>query len=391
MSNILYWGDSPLVGTGYGRLARGILPALVEDGHNVRAIGMSSGPEDRDEMFRGVKVMPASLMTDDPMGMRALLRELPQADALFIIGDPLLIPPRRIVGSHAKMVWYTGIDMAAKPNLTPFLDDVDVHVAANRYGVNCIRAASRSPNMYLIPHGHDLETFKPGPSDFRARLGIDDDAVVLTNIAQNTPKKNLSSLIEAFALFRRKLRREGKVAHLFLQSAAIDRVMPFNVVIDLTLVCRTQKLTVGQDVIFGHYVAGKPTRGTGHEAADMANILRGSDAFVSSSMSEGWCLPMTEAMACKVPVIVPQNTVFPELASERGWIYPIETQTPDAHGWPWSVIAHNILAGMDAWWAARKKGHDSAIIDRAHAWVQTLSWDNVVEDWKELFRRLHRS
>lgn len=53
----------------------------------------------------------------------------------------------------------------------------------------------------------------------------------------------------------------------------------------------------------------------------MADIYCSSDAYVSASRGEGWNLPATEAAACELPVIVPNNTVHPEIFGSDAFFF----------------------------------------------------------------------
>jgi len=57
---------------------------------------------------------------------------------------------------------------------------------------------------------------------------------------------------------------------------------------------------------------------------EMARIYSASNCYVSASRGEGWNLPVCEAAACGVPVIVPNNTSHPEVVERDAWMFPTE-------------------------------------------------------------------
>lgn len=54
---------------------------------------------------------------------------------------------------------------------------------------------------------------------------------------------------------------------------------------------------------------------------EMAQIYAASDAYVSASIGEGWNLPAHEASACGKPVIVPRNSVHPEIFGDEAFMF----------------------------------------------------------------------
>jgi glycosyltransferase involved in cell wall biosynthesis len=58
--------------------------------------------------------------------------------------------------------------------------------------------------------------------------------------------------------------------------------------------------------------------------AILPEYYRGATAFVTSSITEGFCLPVAEAMACGCPVIAPNTASFPEVVAEESLLYPVD-------------------------------------------------------------------
>jgi glycosyltransferase involved in cell wall biosynthesis len=54
---------------------------------------------------------------------------------------------------------------------------------------------------------------------------------------------------------------------------------------------------------------------------EMAGIYAASDAYVSASIAEGWNLTAHEAATCFRPVIVPRNSVHPEVFGENAFLF----------------------------------------------------------------------
>jgi glycosyltransferase involved in cell wall biosynthesis len=57
---------------------------------------------------------------------------------------------------------------------------------------------------------------------------------------------------------------------------------------------------------------------------EMSGIYAASDAYVCASIGEGWNLPAHEASACLKPVIVPRNSVHPEIFGEDAFVFDVD-------------------------------------------------------------------
>lgn len=108
------------------------------------------------------------------------------------------------------------------------------------------------------------------------------------------PRKNLTNLIDAFALLRdRGLRQPLVIAGS--GDTAYESVLAAR--------ARASGAEVGRDVVF-----------TGHVAeADLPSIYSASEVFVFPSRYEGFGLPPLEAMACQVPVVLARNSSLSEV------------------------------------------------------------------------------
>ncbi len=120
-------------------------------------------------------------------------------------------------------------------------------------------------------------------------------------------RKNISSLIRAFALLSKEIPHQlviaGRSAHKHDES---DRI--------------AQELNIENRVEFREYVPYE----------DLPQLYSDADLFVWPSIYEGWGFPPQEAMACGTPVIVSNGGSLPEVVSDAGIIVPFSTS--DLHG-----------------------------------------------------------
>ncbi len=111
------------------------------------------------------------------------------------------------------------------------------------------------------------------------------------------PRKNLEQLVRAL----QRLHRQGERAHLWIvgragwQAAALTQ--------------RARECGLAQFIHLTGYV---PT-------ADLRAFYELCDAFVFPSLYEGFGLPVIEAMACGMPVVLSDTPVLREIADKAAW------------------------------------------------------------------------
>jgi glycosyltransferase involved in cell wall biosynthesis len=126
----------------------------------------------------------------------------------------------------------------------------------------------------------------------RARYGIKGDFVLAVGNLQ--PRKNLSRLVEAFAV----VRRSRVPAQLAIVGQARWR--------ESEAMRLVQERGLTKDVIFTGYVPD----------ADLPGLYSGAAAFAYPSLYEGFGLPVLEAMTCGAPVITSNTSSLPEVAGD---------------------------------------------------------------------------
>ena len=142
-------------------------------------------------------------------------------------------------------------------------------------------------------------------------------------------------------------------------------------------------------------------------------IYNTADCQLSTTLGEGWGLPLTEAMAAKTINVAPNITSIPELFNStnldsidnpdqfpsyklRG--IPVKAGSTSSewtcHG---AVDLERIrpLTNVDdavkkLLWVYDHPQEVKAITNRAYNWVKRLTWERVAQKWDKLFQKIYQ-
>lgn len=187
---------------------------------------------------------------------------------------------------------------------------------------------------------------KPSPDQIQAvRLKYDlPDKYILT-VSSFRPQKNTLRLIEAY----HQIKRRGIAHKLVLVGRKLE---PYKKVQELV-----ERLELKDEITMTGYLPDD----------DLPPIYAGADVFVFPSFFEGFGIPVLEAMACGIPVVLSNVAPLPEVGGEAGYyvdpyrvdeiaeaIYRLLTE-PDLHktlslkgysharSFSWEQVAHKTL------------------------------------------------
>lgn len=186
-------------------------------------------------------------------------------------------------------------------------------------------------------------------SELKKKYGIDQEYILFAGTLE--PRKNLTRLLDAFALLqkrgwqRHKLVVTGKKGWLY---GSIFR--------------KIRELELEREVIFTGYVPRQ----------DLAGLMAGADVFVYPSLYEGFGIPPLEAMACGTPVIVSNTSSFPEVVGDAGIM--VNPYDPDQI----ADAIYRVTSDDEIRKTMRKKGLEQ---------TKKFSWEKGAKECVSLFER----
>ncbi len=331
---LLILGDSPTQTTGFARVVRNVLrqwQALgAFDEIHVWGIGYWGIPHE----FTGLSLWPASqpadIAWDSPANLQrfAALLESLKPTHLWMLQDIWgLMPLSRVLHEATERgltsVLYFPVDAPLEPCWTRILASVK-HRVAYFIGKWMSQIAPAADAITVIPHGVDAcfrpitpaEKAKARKELFGKAVGPDD--FLMVNVSVNQRRKGLVQSLQVLQHLKPLAAASGRPAKLYCHCFTENTREG----VHLGVIARQLGLAPGADVFFGDqfHKNGKPLL----TDESMRQIYGMADLFLSTSLGEGWGLPVTEAMACGVPVAAPGHTSLAEiLADGRGILLPL--------------------------------------------------------------------
>jgi glycosyltransferase involved in cell wall biosynthesis len=317
-------------------------------------------------------------------GTFAMILQDLQPDIILLIGDVWdFYPLRRVISEYkdrklnALLIgWITVDGECLHSSWAELFQSMDGVATFSYFGQKEIELNSKVYAEVIYP-GVDHEVFFPREIQLASKAGLAFDPkknFVILSIAQNTDRKNIPLLLETFSEFC----RERKDAFLFLGTDPHDS-QGFDLWDMLKYLNLGKQIAVAKDI---HPIDGVTDK-------KLAFIYNLATILTSSSIGEGFCLPIIEAMACGVPVVATDYTTPTELlAQDRGRLIKVGAFLRGAFGIRRAIASkEDFLKHLDSLykdWQGTKtllKGYK----DRGIDFAKGLTWDKTAEQLNLLF------
>ena len=342
----------------------------------------------------------------DDFGRYVFMRSLADIDydLVFILQDlgviiPLVPHLKKIQDDKKeakrklfKSIFYFPVDFALTPNLAVGIDFFDQLATFTEYGRKMLLNLNPElkSKIKVIPHGNNMKNYYPIESqkekaDFRKQFfGDNADKFIVGCVNRNQSRKDIPTTIFGFMEYWES---HNKNALLYLHMDPKD---PMGW--DLRTILKQTPLVEGIDYMFPPETE-KGYKGTSVE--DMNKIYNSLDVFLSTATGGGWELTVTEAMACRVPTIIPRHTSFQILGgdnAERTYyiqtLYPIVATVDNIIRFQSDL--YEIADTLDLIHRQLDQGESEVYnkIDAAYKFVESLDWKDISKKFADDIKRL---
>jgi glycosyltransferase involved in cell wall biosynthesis len=306
-------GNAPFIATGYGTQIDQLTGQLVAAGYDT-AVTCNYGLQGARMDWNGMTLYPPGfdVWANDTIGGNARHHFAGRRGWVLTLFDVWVA--KGPSWSEMDVASWVPVDHVPTPPKVGlfFKQTGSVPIAMSEFGERMLAKEGLEP--FYAPHGIDTDLFRPGITEVngvppRGLFDVPEDAFVVGMVAANKGvypcRKSFPQALLAFSQFCQRHDDAVLVLHTerfgMASGIELDRLI--------------QACGIPDDRIF--FVDQWAYR-TGIDQETMAAMYNAFDVLLAPSMGEGFGIPVIEAQACGVPVIVSDFSAQPELVGS-GW------------------------------------------------------------------------
>ncbi len=354
--NLLFHSNAPHVGTGYGQQCALFIERLKH--HYNLAVSAFYGVLGAPIAWNGVPIFPGLERTygNEAITQHANIHfdgDLRNGLVVSLMDVWVLDPAVWRQFNYAP--WVPIDHEPCPPPISAFLhDSLSVPIAMSRFGERMLRDAGLDP-LY-VPHGIDTTVYKPVPkAEAREATGMPADAFIVGMVAANKGNPSRKCFAEALEAFKHLHDRHDD-ARLYLHTEITGMVdgVDLPALMDNVGLPRSAVMFADQyRTMFYPFAQDR-----------MAQVYSSLDVLLAPSAGEGFGIPVVEAQACGVPVIVSDFSAQPELVG-AGWLVKGQRKYTPLMSWQFNPDVADIYDALRCAYAQRDM--DKSEQARAHA------------------------
>ena len=314
-----------------------------------------------------------------------ILKERPQY--VLTIGDAWMTkfmadPQECRSRNYFQWVNYIAVDGLNINNEIPtwwngLVNNADYLIAYTDYGQRALQSAFFDYKIPVIEHGICERTFFPlDKQECRKELKLPEDKFIFLFVGRNQPRKNIPEL---FKIWKEYIKHD-KNALLFTHFNFND---PAGIPVEDFLF--EYGLYDSHTIIFMEKVAYSKQTQYQVTPETLNKIYNASDAYINIS-SEGFGLPIGEAMATKTPCLLLDHSAgsclgacgraeFIKVGFKMTGMYKTECTFPSIED-----AVQKMLKIRNA--------DNTEMVENAYNYIRTLTWNKIGEKWATFFNKV---
>jgi glycosyltransferase involved in cell wall biosynthesis len=186
----------------------------------------------------------------------------------------------------------------AKSNCDLFLSDSDFNMR------ELVAEGAPEARSFAVPPFHHIDRLNTIEADARVLNQFENGHANICTVGRVAPNKGHPELIAGFAVYHYEYNPQSQLIIVGKQETRLARY-------SAVLRALIQRLKLEQAVTFAEEVSD-------HELKAYYNV---ADVFVTTSEHEGFCVPLVEAMAMKVPILAYASSAIPETVGTAGIVW----------------------------------------------------------------------
>ncbi len=156
----------------------------------------------------------------------------------------------------------------------------------------------------VIPPLHHIDRLRDCLIHREKVNGINDGNTNLIMVGRVVPNKGHNSLIQAFHIYHSQYNHQSR---LFI----IGKLDPGLAAYYQQLENMINDFCISNSIVFTGVISD----------TDLASYYSAADLFVSTSLHEGFCVPLVEAMSMKIPIVAYGSSAVPETVGDAGIVW----------------------------------------------------------------------
>ena len=181
----------------------------------------------------------------------------------------------------------------------------DLYMSASAYNeLELLREGVAAAESYVVPPFHHIDRLNEIEPDREVLNAYRDGRTNILMVGRVSPNKGHPALIEAFAAYHHDYNRHSR---LLIVGKEETRLGVYNRLVREIATC----LKLYGSVVF--------TGGVSDHA--LTAYYQASHVFMSTSEHEGFCVPLVEAMAMKIPIVAYASSAIPSTVERVGLVW----------------------------------------------------------------------